>query len=101
MGNKAERCQDLGAGDNKYLLFSGVMYIGINRFEEHREILATSGKTKDQVLVAGAYTVTERSIIVDGEGSMSLNIGRRDSTPTAEHIKSFPDAAGKNVLAMP
>ena len=101
MGNKVEKYQDLGTGDNKYLFWGNGLHVGTNRLEEHIDILRTSGGIREEIVVAGAYTVSGNAVAVDGEGSMSLQIEKRDPGRVAEYIKSFPDSTGKHIFAMP
>lgn len=108
MGERVTSCSQMGVGssdrDAKYLFFGDELYIGSSD-EKHKDILRGSGKTPQEVLVAGELTVFKHgdeisSIIIDGYGSIGLQIEPRDATPVADFVRLFPDASGKDITAI-
>lgn len=103
MGTKVESCQQMGTKNTigRYLFFGEELFVGDTSFGEgHVDILASSGRQREEIKVAGGYSVVlEDQIMIHGGGSSDLKIRSADPTPVVQFVEGFPDAKEKMILA--
>lgn len=80
--------------DAGYLFFADPpqLFIGGYPGETHREILAVSGKAKEEIAKAGRITLIHPlRLLVDESGSGTLGIkGENDPQPVVEFLRQLP-----------
>ena len=102
MGNKVENVAGLKALDawqQRYLFFGDELHVGIDAEENHTDILKGSGRTADQVRVAGVLAAQTYVIYVVGGGSSGLKIEERDPSSVVDFINQFPDIGTIQVVS--
>ena len=94
MGSRIESKQQIdqlkGEGVRKFLFFMPPeLWIGNSPGENHENILAESGKEKENVAVAGLIGYLFDNFQIRGGGSSSLEIGPHNTKPVVEFVESL------------
>jgi preprotein translocase subunit Sec61beta len=66
------------------------LWMGEYSSEGHKSVLEQTGRSKEQVAVAGFIWYYEE-LEIDGKGSEALDIKPKDPTPIIEYYKSLPE----------
>ncbi|KKR79312.1 MAG: hypothetical protein UU25_C0017G0002 [Microgenomates group bacterium GW2011_GWB1_40_9] len=101
MSKSVEMYREIGKkGDiGKYLFFGDTLIISEHSAEGHKAILESSGRAREDIQVAGGFSVVlDDQIVIHGGGSGDLKFPSTDPTPVVEFVRGFPDAAGKLIM---
>jgi len=102
MAHEVKNGQTLKKGEFSYLFFSSrppALWQGDSPGEEHEEILAASGRKREEINVAGGMSVLEDGrVVVDGFGSSSLQFEERNPAEVASFIKGLEGIEPEKVI---